>query len=129
MGLIMAWASSCLLMALKVGQEENAAFAFWSALPFVAFVGYYLVHIRAAALDKVVEFSSPFIAEMKVRLLLQEEGEGPEVIAKIDKLYEAAMTQLSASSMIHIYFALYLQKYKKNRPLEMAQLAAAERKV
>ena len=31
--------------------------------------------------------------------------------------------------MVHISYALYLQKYKKNRPMEMAQLALAERKV
>lgn len=129
MGLVVAWASACLLIALKVTHQENAAFAFWCAVPFVAFVGYYAVHIRLAAVRKATEFGSPLMVEMKVRLTISEQGDAPEVLAVVDKLFEATLLQFSTSSLIHIAFAHYLQKYKKNRPMEMAQLALAERKV
>jgi hypothetical protein len=129
MGLVMAWASACLLIALKVTHQENAAFAFWCAVPFVAFVGYYAVHIRLATVRKATEFTSPLLVEMKVRLTISEQGDTPEVLTAVDKIFEAALTLFSTSSLIHIAFAHYLQKYKKNRPMEMAQLALAERKV
>lgn len=128
MGLLMAWTSACLIMGIKIVDKGNAAFAFWSAAPFVAFFGYQLVQMRLPSVMKAAEFTSPFLLEMRVRIMLQESGDSPETLAQVDKLFELAMQQLSSSSMVHIIFAAYLQRFKKNRPLEMAQLAAAERK-
>ena len=131
MGLVMVWASACLLMAtrLPTSSVDNAAFAFWAAVPFVAFAGYHAVNLRLDVLRKSIDLSSSYILDMKVRLLMLDNGCNDESLARADKLYEAALTQLTASPMVHIYYAAYLQKYKKNRPMEMAQLALAERKV
>ena len=66
----------------------------------------------------------------QARLLLQDPNlEESVAIAKADAVYESGLRQFEASSTVHVVYAQYLHSYKKNRHLEMSQLAAAERKV
>ena len=129
MGMVMTWASTCLLISFRSGQADRAAFAFWAAAPFAFFTGYQLINVRRGWLRTSTDITSPFILELKIRQLLEDEGKTPDAFAKADAMFEKALTTLTASSMAHIYYALYLQKYRKNRHMEMAQLALAERKV
>jgi hypothetical protein len=107
---------------------RGAGVAFWGALPFVAFTGYCLVPLRLEALLRQKEVPSPLLVELKARVLLATHPDSPKALEDVDALYQASMAHFSSSSIIHVFYAHFLHSYKKNRHLEMAQLAAAERK-
>lgn len=100
-GAVQVWASSCLIMTQVLSYPDNAAFAFWAALPFVVYCGYHSPQARRASVLKgELDAKSAFMVEQKGRFLLQD-ATGPgrvEAVSTVQDWYKHAMTQVCSPS-------------------------------
>lgn len=84
-------------MTQVLSHPDNAAFAFWAALPFVAYFGYHSVSMRRTAVARTDgDLGSPFLVEMKCRFIIQDatEQDRQAAVATAHNVYRKGLEQV-----------------------------------